>query len=224
MKTFGNLILVWIFYQSSYSDPKYFEGIVTYNFKEFDSKGNILTTPINKERFFFKKGIILNEIIDGIHLLKFGNEQVYIDTEKKIRLVINNDQKFIKNIGIETVIQNVNAIEEKKLNEEKVLGHPCNVTFLKYVHKFMNPFGKEVSDTLSCTYYTSKQHKIFQPEVYGLIQGNRNSLVLDGRFKGIPLRVIIRRTDNSNMIIESSGLKETKVDDFIKLPSYPLNN
>lgn len=90
---------------------------------------------------------------------------------------------------------------------------------MRYVHKFDGPKGI-VRDTISCTYYNSKTLKIFQPSVFGSLQGNRNTLLIDGRYNGVPLKVILKRQHGSYIIIESEEIKEGQVTEFVKLPNY----
>jgi len=223
MKLFVQILLFVFLWHGVYSQGEYFEGSMTFSHQEFDSNGKKMATPVDKEIFFYKKNILLTKVISGPQLRLFGDQQIYMDSEKKIRYVIHKDKGYIQDLGIPSVGDKIDAIEEKTIGEEEILGYKCDIQFLKYVHKFEGP-GGSVNDTLSCTYYVSKNLRVFHPEKLALLQGNINTKILDGRFKGIPLKIIIKRQNKSMLVIECVDLKIQNVDEVIKLPDLPFKN
>jgi len=201
------------------SQNTFFEGSVTYVHEESDQGGNKTSTPVTKERVFFSKNIILREDVSGPALQIIGNIKVYLNSEKGLRYFIDDDRKTIKNVGTPKSSAIIRPIEEKWVGEEEICGYKCDVHTLKYVNQFELPQGT-VIDTLSCTYYNSKILKIFRPEIFGRLQGNKNTLILDGRYNGVPLKIILKRQDGSMIIIKSDEIKPMDVNEFVKLPNY----
>ena len=204
----------------SLSQDKYFEGTVIYVTREFDKDGHQIQSPITKEKIFFSKSTIVTQFIQGAALSLYGNKQIYMNSEKRVRYRIDNDSKLIKKVGI-VEIEKIEPLEEKSTDEELIQGYKCDVHILQYVHRFESPNGITF-DTLSCTYFNSKTLKMFQPEVFGFLQGNKNSLFLDGRYDCIPLKVILKRRDGSKIVIESELIEQMNVDALLKLPEYPI--
>ncbi len=201
-----------------FAQKNVFEGSIIYLNKEIDERGKPRMAPVDKEKIFFAKNVILTRTISGPQMFILGNIDIYLNVEKKLKYSINHDNSLIKRIS-DLEIEKIISIEEKLMKDEIVLGYNCDVNFLKYVHQFDGPYGR-VYDTLSCTYYNSKEFKIPHLDIFGLLQGNKNTLFLDGRYDGVPLKVILKKNDGSIIMTESVEVKQMNVDKFVKLPNY----
>lgn len=202
-----------------FSQTEYFEGSITYSYKEFDKNGIKRIAAVEQEKIIFSKDVILSRTISGPILSYLKDFAVYLNSDKKIRYSIFYDEKAIEDVGIAKKMETINPIEEKALPEGEILGYRCDVHFIKYAHLMKHP-DKYFYDTLSCTYYNSKSLKVLKPEIFGMLQGNANSLILDGRYDGIPLKVIIKSQDGSTILIEGVEVTKMNVDEFVKLPDY----
>ncbi len=105
------------------------------------------------------------------------------------------------------------------------MNYLCEIYFIKYVHKmeYMKSYiDTSKPDTLSCTYYIAKDLKVSNSEIFARLQGNHNSKFLDGRFSGIALKVIVKKSSGIKIIIEATKVEKKNVQDIIKFPDYPL--
>lgn len=79
-------------------------------------------------------------------------------------------------------------------------------------------------DTVSCTYYISKGLKLYLPLTFAQLQSNNNTKFIDGRFDGIPLKIIWEHLDNSRVVGEAINIEKMKVNEQMKLPNYPIKD
>lgn len=207
--------------QVAQAQTDYFEGVVTYTIKEFDRWGNAVELPVNKEEIFFSQDIILTRHTSGPFLLMGERVDVYLNARENVKYLVNHTTMRMKKMQPPADVELITPIEETKLYDEEINGYPCEVNRIKYVHRYTGPFG-ETADTLNCTYYNSKTMKISKPKVFALLQGNRNTLLLDGRYAGLPLKVVYSKSDGSLTSIESVLVKQTDVDAQVKLPDYEV--
>jgi len=217
------LLFLTFFFDNALCQSGYFEGTMTYSNREFDKNGREMPTPVTKERYFLTRNVILVKTLAGPIILAIGKVDVYLNATENVKYSIDHDNEVIKKSNISTGIQSIQPIEEYVMGEENFRGHLCELHFIKYVHLFNGPFGI-VKDTVSCTYYNSVNSKVFNLKVFTALQENRNSLLLDGRYEGLPLKVIIKRQDNSQLVIECLEVKQMSIDDFVKLPTYKFEN
>lgn len=201
----------------------YFEGVVTYTIKEFDRWGNAVELPVDKEEVFFGHDIILTRHTSGLFLLMSERVDVYLCARENVKYLVNHTTMRTKKMRPPADVEIITPIEEMKLYDEEVNGYPCEVNRIMYVHRYTGPFG-ETADTLNCTYYNSKALKISKPNVFALLQGNRNTLLLDGRYAGFPLKVVYSKSDGSVTSIESVLIKQIAVDQQVKLPDYEVTS
>jgi hypothetical protein len=221
--------LVFIFFImastiSCFSQSTTFEGIVTYSHVEDGLINKRLESPIKCEKVYFSKEKMLNRVTEGDLLSFTGNTALFFDAIRMKRLKINYDRKTVTDIGEEKDLEILNVIVFEKLKkEEVVLSIACDVFLLKYVHSFeaVGDFGKEIrTDTLLTRYYISKSHKISNVKSFSVLQGNRNTKLIDGRFDGIPLKIEINRNDGSRTTILATHIETRNVDEFLDWFSF----
>jgi hypothetical protein len=220
-------VLVLVFPINCFSQNGYFEGRITYQHKSLLKNGDIELFPIDKEQTYFRKGQVLNRVISGFIKERVGNKPIYLDTEKMLRYQIDNEEKVINDLGHERDLELIKPIEFKQLNRARILNENCDVYFIKYVHNYdsMSFDGsKNRIDTLRCTYFISSEMKIFNPKKIAYLTANRSSKFIDGRFDGIPLRVVIERSTGRKFIIEAVKIEKQDFSLFVDLPKYPIKN
>jgi|GEM_PF-2581436 hypothetical protein len=200
-------------------EPQSFEGIVTYNSKEWDKLGKPVTGFIEEEQVIISKGRMLTRTLSGPQLMMIGQIDVYLNAENGLRYGIDHGNKVIRSMGQEPNNRRIEVIEEVRLNDETVNGISCQVNRIKYAYDFHGPYSL-VRDTLECTYYSAKELYIERIADFCRLQGNRNTLLFDGRYIGVPLRVEQKRTDGSKIIVESKSIIEQSVDELLEIPAY----
>jgi len=207
----------------SFSQSVTFEGIVTYSHHDLDNQGNSIINPINSESLYLTKEKILNRVTSG-ELMNFtGQTALCFDAVSMKRYKIDYDRRIVADIGAEKNIEILNVLVFEKLKDEIVLSLPCDVFLLKYVHDFeaMGQYGKEIkSDTLNTKYFISKHYKIINIKTFAILQGNRNTKLIDGRFEGVPLKIEIKRGDGSLTTILATKLESRNVDEFLDWPTF----
>jgi hypothetical protein len=202
-----------------------FKGYITYNIKENDANGKSKLALVSKERYYFSNNAIIAKVLDGPQLFVLGKIDVYLDAERGLRYSIDYDNKLIENAPAPSDPQIIKPIEERLVGEGEILGQMCEIHFLKYVQYLpVPPYGGTRADTVSCTYYNSKFYQVAFIKQFCYLQGNRNSYFLDGRYQGIPLKIIRKKGDGSEIILECEEVKEIDVSEFVKLPNYPIKN
>lgn len=203
------------------SKKDYFEGVVTFSIKEFDGFGNPVEVPVDKQEIFFTEHVILTRHISGILLLMSEPVDISLNSLENAKYLIDHANKTIKKMQPPADVEEIVPIEETKLDDEEINGHQCEVTKIKYVHRYPGPYG-EVSDTLTCTYYNSKTLTLTKPKTFALLQGNRNTLLLDGRYNGLPLKIVYIKNDGAVTQIQAEVIKPANVEEKVKLPDYKV--
>ncbi len=217
------LFLFFLSVQSK-GQEKAFQGAVTYSNKEFDKDGKLVSSLVDIEKYFFSNEKIVVKTVSGPQTLILGNVDVYLDAVNFKRYSINHDRGAINIVPAPTVPEEIIALEEAKLTEDVINGYKCKVHFIKYAHQFTGPYGNQIIDTLSCTYHVSEVMKIPNLKIFAKLQGNKNSLFVDGRFQGLPLKVVLKRNNGSKIVLECIDVKEMNVDLFTKLLDYRIEN
>ena len=221
LKTFFCIVVCCTISLQLFSQGRFFEGRVVYSINEFNGAGEAKSVPVDQEEIFFAKNILLTKPVSGPFLM-FENKSIYMNSELRIRYTVDNTNAIIESLGVASLIENIVPLEERKIGVEEIHGMTCDINYLKYVYRFNESNLLNITDTLSCTYYNSQEFKVSQLDIFSRMQGNRNTYYLDGRYNGIPLKITLKRQDGSMMIIESTEVKQMSVDDFIKLPDYPI--
>lgn len=205
------------------SQKEYFEGVVTYSIKEVDGYGNPVEVPIDKQETYFTEHVILTKHISGMFLLVSAPVEICLNARENAKYLIDHPNRSIKKMQPPADVEVIVPIEEIKLSDEEIKGYQCDVTKIKYVHRYQGPYG-EVSDTLTCTYYNSKTLKLSNAKAFAVLQGNRNTLLLDGRYSGLPLKVVYSKNDGAITRIEADMIKRVNVDEKVKLPDYEVSS
>ncbi|MFM9837913.1 MAG: hypothetical protein ACKVOQ_06590 [Cyclobacteriaceae bacterium] len=200
-----------------------FEGIVTYSHVDNSLVDISMKNPIDIETVYFSAEKMINRVTQGDLLSVTGNTALFFDASSMKRYKINYDRKSIVDIGEEKDKETMNVIVMEKLKDEKILSFLCNVFLLKYVHSFeaIGSYGPEVkSDTLTTKYYVSKDYKIQNVKAFAILQGNRNTKLLDGRFEGVPLKIEIKRQDRSQTTILAVNVEVRSIDEFLDWSAF----
>lgn len=204
------------------AQTKNFIGSVTYSIKEFDGDGRERLTPVTAEKYFFGESAVLNKVLSGSQLFLIGNVDICMDISSHSIFKINHEERIVKNISGTIQSEEITPINEYTLESTFVSKQKCNVNFLTYAHKLLMPTDKSI-DTLSCTFYHSQRFDIPYKKQLAKLQGNRNTLFLDGRYQGLPLKVVLIRQDSSKIVIEAIDIKEMSVEEYVKIPGYPTH-
>jgi hypothetical protein len=198
-----------------------FEGIITYKHSEIDSHGNPSKGAIDYEDVFFANQKMLNQVTDGDLLEIIGSHAILFDCNKMKRYRV--DYKRLNLIEIEPDVEEINQLSFTRELDEKVLDYTCHVYLLKYIHSYniVTGFGEEERlDTLTTRYYVSPDLVVPCIKEFAALQGNRNTKLLDGRFEGIPIKIMIERTNGSRTLIEAQNIVRKNVDEKFNFISF----
>lgn len=210
--------------QDKAPSTEYFEGCITYQHRWYDAQGERLSVPVDVEKEYFTKHQIFNEVISGPSIPYFGKNQYFLDIDKGVRYAVDHDRKTMRDIGIpDDKDFKLDFLKETQMPDEKILGHLCEVHVLKYIKKYRGPFEPEV-DTVTHTFYSSKEFKIFRPDLFAFLQSNKSSSFLDGRYEGVPLKMVMKKEDGSYFVTEATNIKELNVTEEMNLDSYTVEH
>lgn len=204
----------------AYCQDHFFEGRITYQIREFDERGRPMAPPISREEMYVKETVCLTKPVEGQFLDLFDQVDTYLDAQKNVRYSINHTQHYIRSIGPSQEVTEYELLENRRDGEEQVQGQVCDVYVIKYAREYDALLNLGI-DTLRCRYYVSKDLKMPHRKEFALLNGNRNSLLLDGRFEGIVLKLVIERKNKSHLEMIATEIKKMPVDEFIRLPDYP---
>jgi hypothetical protein len=192
-----------------------FEGTIQYSYLVTNSKNVRLPFPLITERVFIDEDNILFSPIDGVA----AGKDIYLSKVKAKAYEIDHLNLSVK-IFNQQYLDVINPIEYKKSGNAFILNHKCEVFYLKYVHslEYLKQFLASKSDTLTCIYYVPEDLRIPNLTHFAQLQGNNNSLLLDGRFETIPLKVEIIRSSGIKIIIQAEKIESKEVSEKFLLP------
>ncbi len=214
-------IFFWIVF-SKYQGDDVFEGTIQYSYRVTSATNTRLPFPISSEEVSIDENNILFSPSEG---LAFGRD-IYLDKIKMRSYEIDHLNHTITRIDQQKV-EIINPIEFKRIGSASLLDYQCEIYFLKYVHSFeyAGGFGDIKTDTLTCTYYIAPEVKILSAKFFSVLQGNNNSLLLDGRFESIPLKVVVLRSNGIKIVIEATRVSRKEITNSFLLPaSYSMKN
>lgn len=220
--TFQRIKISLLFTLISFSSiGQNFRGVVRYKYTDFNGEGKNILSPIETQDIFYNESHKLVRNVSGFVKDRVGNEDYYFDADKMVRYKINHNSRTIRNIGIENDVEVIHPLDYRKIGSAPVLNFLCDIYLLKYVHEFKinTATGQtETKDTLQCTIYSSIDLKMARAKDFAHIEGNRNSILLDGRFEGIILKVIRERKDHSKTVIEAINIEWKEMSEGTMLP------
>jgi hypothetical protein len=203
----------------------YFEGVLYTHSITIDAKG--ISEPFIWEEVeeYYDENHILTRITKGRVLDHTDRCDIYLDNEKNSKLKINHNTHLISKLPVREA-KDISPLEFKKLREEVFLGHLCDVYFIKYIdpHEDIQDIIGPVTDALSCTYYIAKDLKIKNPKRFAKLQENHSTSLLDGRFEGLALKIILEHTDGEKLVVMGTKIELKDVQDVMTLPPYPFQN
>jgi hypothetical protein len=203
------------------SQDAFFEGRITYLTREFDEQGKQVASPITREEMYLKGTICVIKPVAGQFLDIFDQVDTYLDAQKKLRYGINHTQHFIRNIGPSPEVYEYQLLENRREGEVQVNGLACDLYIIKYARDY-DAILNLATDTLRCYYYVSKEWKMPHGREFALLNGNKNSLLLDGRFEGIVVKLLIERKNKSRLEVTATKIEKMDAEEFIRLPDYPV--
>jgi hypothetical protein len=202
-----------------------FEGILSYTYLLLDSNDNKLSFPIEEDEEYRDETHIINRVVKGESLRMIGNQDIYLDSEMNVAYQIDHDGKSITKI-LKSKVDTINPIEFRKIGEATILNYRCDIYLIQYVHEmsYMKSISDFKPDTVSCTFYIARGLKAPNQKKFAELQGNNNSKIIDGRFSGITLKVIMGFSDGQKIVIEIQRIETRKMSDLVKLPPYAFKN
>jgi hypothetical protein len=213
--------LYWIV-NSKHQNIGVFEGTIQYSYLVTNSKNIRLPFPIISEKVHIDEDNILFSPSGGIA----AGKDIYLSKNSMKAYEIDHLNSSITILN-QQYIEVIKPIEFRKTGDAFILEHRCDVYSLKYVHSFayIEQFIASKSDTLTCTYFVPEIIRIPNATYFSRLQGNNNSLLLDGRFNSIPLKVEITKSNGVKIVIEATKVESKEVSDKFVLPSnYTLSN
>jgi hypothetical protein len=212
-------------YGQTVESKSFFEGSVYYRYEQRDAKGNKVPFPIDEDELCFDEKHILARTIKGYGIALIGSKDVWLDAESKVALSINHDNQSISKMP-DYEPEEILPIEFKKTGEVKVLDYLCDIYFIKYVNRmeYVKDMLGNLPDTVSCTYYIAKDLIIPHSDIFAALQGNHNSLILDGRFFCIPLKFEMKRGNGIVITIHAVKVEHGDMTKKLRLPDYPIQH
>jgi hypothetical protein len=203
----------------------YFEGVLYTHCSRIDAQGKSSPFVWEEIERYYDENHILTRITKGRSLDNRDRSDIYLDIEKSRKLKINHDSHLISILSFGEA-KDFPTLEFKKMGEEDFLGYACDVYFIKYVDRLedIREIIGDVSDTLSCTYYIAKDLKIKNPKNFAKLQGNRSTNLLDGRFDGVALKIIMEHTNREKLVMMATKVEKRNVQEVMVLPPYPFRN
>lgn len=210
--------------QASMKDDS-FQGAVYYRYESKNANGEKLLFPIEEEERDFDRSHILTKTLKGYGKSLVGNKDFWLDAEKQESWIIDHDSRTIStnpHPGTEEIV----PLEFSKLPDVEICQHWCEVYFIRYVYRMehMNMYLDNKPDTLSSTYYIARDMKMPNARKFAALQGNHNTLILDGRLDGVPLKVIMRRADGIVITIEATKVELRDGSQPWRLPDYTFQH
>lgn len=227
MKIFITCIsIVFCFCAFNDSDQGVFKGAIYYQYNSIDSNGDKFLFPIELEVEYYERFYRVNRVLKGESLEMIGDKGVLLDTKDDALYEVDYANQQIRKLAI-TQEDEIEELEFRKLNEVFLLDHLCDEFEIKYVYRmsYMNNYISTHSpDTLTCRYFIARDLKIANPVRFAKLQGNHNTKLLDGRFAGIPLKIITEKADGSSIVIEAIKIAKEEVGNFDMLSKEFRNN
>lgn len=200
-------------------DP--FEGSITYNHRTFTKEGTETLSAIETEEVYFNSRFMMRRVLSGQTLTLTGNRDILLDSDSFKRFQIDHDKHTFSELDAAQPDDFKQFADMQLHEEDTILGHTCEVYKFRYLLKseVVTMYGVEMKiDTLNCEYFISTELKLSKPEVFARLQGYRNTKLLDGRFEGIPLKIITTNSNGFRLVIEAVKIEERKIDDFVRIP------
>lgn len=213
-------ILLFCF-NATFAQTKIFEGVITYKHQAFIKEDQQTYSAIETEEVYLSKGYFLRRVLSGRALTLTGNRDILLNAENFTRFQIDHDKQTFSELDVAHPDDFKQFSDIQLLKEDTILGHTCSVYKFNYLlrSEVVTKYGVEVKmDTLNCEYFISTKFKLNKPEVFARLQGYRNTKLLDGRFEGIPLKIITTNSNGFRLVIEAVKIEERKIDDFVRIP------
>lgn len=190
---------------------------ILYNHQNLSSDGQEKFFPIRTESFCFGFTQVLSRVLEGDFTTIVGNIDVLLDIEKEKSYEIDHDERTIFVLPSEKR-DSVKYLKIDTLDSVELLGHRCVVI------SFSRPYRNDlvyVADTIRSTYYLAPSLTLSNPLKFAALQGNKNTVILDGRLSGIPLKIISEFPDGSKLITEAKQIRKSDID-LVDVSKYRL--
>ncbi|MBL7842553.1 MAG: hypothetical protein JNK44_01725 [Cyclobacteriaceae bacterium] len=214
------LLISLVSFKETFPQTYIFEGVITYKHQAFINDDQQTYSPIETEEVYHNERYLLRRVLSGRALVLTGNRDILLDAENFKRIQIDHDKHTYTELDTAQPDNFKQFSDIQLLKEDTILGHNCTVYKFRYLLKseVATLYGVEMKmDTLTCEYYISSKLELSKPEAFAKLQGYRNTKLLDGRFKGIPLKIITTNSNGNKLIVEAVKIKQIKVD-FMKIP------
>ena len=216
------IIVISLFsFKETFAQSYVFEGVITYKHQAFINEDKQTYSPIETEEVYHNERYLLRRVLSGRALSLAGNKDILLDAESFSRFQIDHDKHTFSELITAEPDDFKQFADIQLLEEDTILGHTCRVYKFRYLLKseVVTMYGVEVKiDTLNCEYFISTELKLCKPEVFARLQGYRNTKLLDGRFEGIPLKIITTNSNGFRLVVEAIKIDERKIDDFVRIP------
>jgi hypothetical protein len=189
-----------------------FEGTITYKYKKTNASGNAGFFPQHLERLYISFDKILFRSVDGF-VKEHLNSDLLLDIGSGKRYEINHMERITYDLSPET--PDTTGFKIKTVNEEPlVLGRKCAV------NRF-NKYSVFVQDTITYTYWFAPSLALGNLPRFASLQGFHNTLILDGSFGVLPLKVLLEYRNGDKVLVEVVEVMEGKVNENVfALPDY----
>lgn len=197
-----------------------FEGVLHITFELSDSSGHRTSFPWQEMIEYHTKNHILQKLTKQT---RTGDFDMYLDADAHILYKVDHDQNVLMRLGKKSPMK-IEPLEFKKLGETDLLGYACDIYFVRFVNDLasLNEFLPVNPLTVSRTYFIARDLKVMNSAILAGLQENRNTMLFDGRFNAVALKIIEVFPNGDTLIVNTTKVEERDVQEEIKLPSYPV--
>ncbi len=220
MKFIASILCLFSFAALWQSQGKaYFEGKVIYTQLEKDRYGAMVPgRTLARTEASFKDTWYRYSVLDGSHaMLEAGD--IIVNTAASTRYNVNSATYTATSLGVEPVMQGYTPIEITLMHDQdSVLGYPCR----KY--KVVQRAFIDGADKTSYV-WAAKDLKVANLPLLAKMFGFQNTLLRNGSFGGLTLKVEVLAPDGSTaLLISAVEVKPERLgDDLFQIPnSYKL--
>ena len=208
-------LVIGLLFFGSNEVPGDFTGTITYKYTRTNLEGKILSFPQDVESVYISDSKILVQIISG-QIKHFVEYDLLLDLSTNRCYQVNHQEKTITEVAIQKS-KDLNFEHHEQPSQRKILNHECTEIIFKRldVHS---------GDTVNYTYYFNQNFQKKNLRDFAILQGNSNTLFLDGRFEKLPLRIEMRYPNGEVITIEAINFSRQDHHSSFSYPSYKLIN
>jgi hypothetical protein len=190
---------------------QYFEGVVLYENTSVDGLGTKQMIPVEQELVTLAGDKMLFKPTKGM-AVSIVNEVLLDVAAKAVFEIDHNAKKIYQLAPMERDVHLMKYVETQK--DTFLLGRKCIV-------KVFKQYDVHFLDTAQITYWLAPSLQINKVADFAQLQGNRNTLLVDGSLEYLPLMIRIRFNTGRQIIKKALNIAEKHhLKSELALPNY----